>query len=150
MRTVPLIILPLLLGLAAAPEPLQDRQQTQTTQQDKEVVTEPSFPQRIPAEAKRRKNPFPGDLDSIRHGEELFVTQCTMCHGVRGDGEGDLVGRLGLQVPDFTDPSVQRGRTDGELFYILTVGHGGMPGEGDRIPDPWKWDLVNYVRTLAR
>ena len=73
-----------------------------------------------------------------------------MCHGSRGDGKGELVGRLKLEVPDFTDPETRKKRTDGELFFILTDGHGEMPGEGARLTPEWRWDLVNYIRTLSR
>lgn len=106
-------------------------------------------PLKIPAEARNRPNPQAGDPEAIRHGAELFTTQCTMCHGAKGDGRGDLVERLGFRVPDFTRAEVQKARTDGEWFYIITVGHGDMQGEGERMPDEWKWDLVSYIRTLG-
>ena len=104
----------------------------------------------IPDKEKSRKNPYQGDARSTESGKQLFQTQCTMCHGTRGDGKGDLVGRLRLKIPDFTDPAVQKRRTDGELFYILTSGHGEMPGEGARFSVEWRWDLVNYIRTLHK
>jgi mono/diheme cytochrome c family protein len=41
-------------------------------------------------------------------------------------------------------------RTDGELFYIIKNGHQDMPAEGPRIKPEENWDLLNYVRSLAR
>jgi mono/diheme cytochrome c family protein len=104
----------------------------------------------IPDHAKQRKNPYPGNQRSIENGKQIYQTQCTMCHGVTGDGKGDLVERLGLKVPDFTDPAMQKKRTDGELFFILTNGHKDMPGEGARFSEDWRWDLVNYIRSLGK
>ena len=52
-------------------------------------------------------------------------------------------------MPDFTAPDDTSTRTDGELFHILTNGHGRMQGEGDRLTDRTKWDLINYIRQLA-
>ena len=104
----------------------------------------------IPDAARARRNPQPASPESISNGKMVFSSQCTMCHGTKGDGQGDLVSRLKLTIPDFTDPGHQGSRTDGELFYILTHGHGRMRGEGDRLSDEIKWNLVNYIRSLSR
>jgi mono/diheme cytochrome c family protein len=115
-----------------------------------ENVPEAEVPLVIPDKEKNRKNPYQGDPRSAANGKMLFRTQCSMCHGTSGDGRGDLVDRLGLEMPDFTDPAVQKRRTDGELYYVLTKGHGEMPGEGARLSTEWRWDLVNYIRTLEK
>jgi mono/diheme cytochrome c family protein len=107
-----------------------------------------AVPQNIPKSESQRSNPVPRRPESVKHGAELFLTQCTMCHGMHGDGQGDLVDRLSLKVPDMTQPEIQKKRTDGDLFYILTQGHGDMPGDGERLPAEWRWDIINYIRTL--
>ena len=48
------------------------------------------------------------------------------------------------------DPEQQKKRTDGEMFYIITKGHGRMPADGERFEETWRWDLVNAIRTLRR
>jgi hypothetical protein len=53
-------------------------------------------------------------------------------------------------MPDFTDPQKLRGRTDGELFYIITHGHGAMPADGERMAESMRWDMVNAMRSMAR
>jgi mono/diheme cytochrome c family protein len=102
----------------------------------------------IPDVEKQRKNPVAPTEESVDYGKLIFSSQCTMCHGKAGDGQGDLVERLGLKMPDFTATEPLGARTDGEVFYILTYGHGKMPGQKDRFKDKIKWDLVNYLRTL--
>lgn len=114
-----------------------------------EDVPEAEVPLVIPDKEKNRKNPYQGNARSAANGKMLFQTQCVMCHGTSGNGKGDLVDRLGLKMPDFTDPAVQQRRTDGEYYYILTNGHGDMPGEGVRTSEEWRWDMVNYIRTLS-
>lgn len=104
----------------------------------------------IPTVEKSRKNPVESNLRSIENGCSLFSSQCTMCHGSRGNGKGELAGKLGLRVSDLTDPRRQEERTDGELFYVIDTGHWHMPGAGSRLHHHSKWDLVNYIRTLAR
>ena len=115
-------------------------------EQDKEAP--PSrIPPVVPEDARNRENPIPADERSVEYGGMLYSSQCVMCHGKSGAGDGDLVGRLSLQMPDFTDAASIAKRTDGELFYILTEGHGSMPDKS-RFDERTRWDLVNYVRTL--
>ena len=74
-----------------------------------------------------------------------------MCHGAKGDGKGDLVESMNLKLSDWTTPGALAGKTDGELFYIITKGKGEkMPGEGDRASETVRWNLVNLVRSFAK
>ena len=43
-----------------------------------------------------------------------------------------------------------KNRTDGEWFYIIRNGKGDMPPEGDRAKDEEVWNIVNYIRSLAK
>jgi len=102
----------------------------------------------IPAEEKEQKNPMPPTKESREAGQKIFSSQCVMCHGEKGDGKGDLAVEDNLPVPDFTRPETQKGRTDGELFFILKTGHGHMPAQGKRLREDQRWNLINYIRTL--
>ena len=73
-----------------------------------------------------------------------------MCHGSDGRGTGDLVERLSLEMPDFTDAKWQSKWSDGAFFYVVSTGHGEMPGQGKRFQEERMWHLVNYVRTFAK
>ena len=105
---------------------------------------------KIPDEERGRENPVSATPESIKNGKMLFSSQCTMCHGDLGAGDGSLVERLNLTMPNFTDAAKLGQRTDGELFYILTEGCRRMPGQERRFKDEIKWDLVNYIRTLPQ
>jgi hypothetical protein len=72
-----------------------------------------------------------------------------MCHGAQGDGKGDIVESMKLTMNDWRDAAALEGKTDGELFYIITKGKGKMMGEGDRQPEKLRWNLVNLVRSFA-
>ena len=108
----------------------------------------PPEPLVIPEAEKNRKNPVAPDRESIQRGRNLFSSQCVWCHGPKGDGKGELAVADNLPTPDFT-AAQQKKRTDGELFYILVHGHGGMPGQGSRLREKQKWDLINFIRSLA-
>lgn len=108
------------------------------------------LPPEIPDEARNLANPVAASASSIESGGRTFSTMCTPCHGPNGDGTGHLAQHLHVEPANFTEPELQDSRTDGELFYVLTYGHGAMPGQMDRLEDELKWDLINYVRTLRR
>ena len=135
-------------GLLLGPSPGRSQEPPPEPDVEEDGGPGETAPAEIPEGAKGRKNPVRATPDSIRNGKQLYVTQCAMCHGPAGDGKGDLVERLELEMPDFTDAAQQASRTDGEYFYLITEGHRDMPGEGSRLSDEWKWDLVNHIRTL--
>jgi mono/diheme cytochrome c family protein len=103
----------------------------------------------ITEEDRGRKNPTPFAQESIEHGKKLFLSQCSMCHGEDGTGNGEVAQELKANPPDLTKPDTLAGRTDGELFAILSQGSAIMPGQGKRMRDEHKWDLVNYLRFLG-
>lgn len=138
--TLALLLLPD-SGLISGPDP--------NAPQTSPAVPQAATPATIPASERARANPAKPEPRTLSEGQSLFTSQCAMCHGLRGNGKGDLVPRLGLKVPDFTDPKYRAKRTDGELYYIITQGHGQMPGEGDRLQAMRKWYLINYIRTMA-
>jgi mono/diheme cytochrome c family protein len=102
----------------------------------------------VPVKDAREPNPVKSTPESIAQGKKIFGYDCASCHGTSGDGKTDVA--KDLKVPDLADPAFLKDRTDGELFYILKNGHGNMPREGDRAKPEQLWDLVNYVRSLAR
>ncbi len=148
LTVVPLILLSacvagLLLGIAA-----QDTAEPAKPNEE-EVKHMVGVPNNIPASARDTANPKKATKKSVDHGKLLFSSQCVMCHGQAGAGDGDLVERFKMNVPDLTDPALHGNWTDGQLFFVLSEGHGRMPTQS-RFDEDTRWDLVNYVRTLIR
>jgi len=102
----------------------------------------------LPITEVRRPNPVKPTPESIAEGKKIYDLDCAQCHGASGDGKTDAGKEL--KVADFTDPAALKDRTDGELFYVIKNGRGAMPLEGDRVKEEQLWDLVNYVRSLAK
>ncbi len=111
-------------------------------------VTPPSYAA-IPAEAAKKANPVKSSPESLDRAKKWWKLDCAMCHGKDGDGKTDLAADLKMKL-DFTDPNTLKDRTDGEIFYIIKNGHQDMPPEGPRLKGEENWDLVNYVRSLAK
>jgi len=102
----------------------------------------------ISPEQKERKNPLRFTDLSAGLGKKLFLTDCAMCHGANADGKGDLALETNLHPPDFHKPEVLGNRTDGELFVIISGGSDTMPGEGTRMTEKRRWEIINYLRTV--
>ncbi len=104
----------------------------------------------IPVEAAKQANPVKPSAESQTRAKKWWGLDCAMCHGKDGDGKGDLAADMKLKIADLTDPNTLKDHTDGEIFYIIKNGHQDMPAEGPRIKVEENWDLVNYVRSLAK
>jgi mono/diheme cytochrome c family protein len=104
----------------------------------------------IPAEAAKQPNPVKSSPESLARARKWWGMDCAMCHGKDGNGKGETASDMKLAMADFTDPATLKARTDGELFYVIKNGNNDMPPEGDRVKVQENWDLVNYVRSLAK
>ena len=102
------------------------------------------------APAAERKNPVKATPENLASAKKFFGFDCAMCHGVSGDGKGDLAGSMNLKMNDWHDSSVLTKMPDSEIYDLIVKGKGKMSGEGDRISSEKAWELVNYVRTLAK
>lgn len=104
----------------------------------------------IPVEATKQPNPVKATPESIARAQKWWTLDCATGHGKDGDGKGETAKDMKLAIADFTDPATLKDRTDGEIFYIIKNGHKDMPPEGQRVKTEQNWDLVNYVRSLAK
>ena len=110
----------------------------------------PATEAKIPAEAVNTPNPVKPSAESLARAKKIYGYECAMCHGDDGGGAGDLAKNMKAKMVDFRDPSALKGRTDGELFYIIEHGKGEMEGEGPRLKPEDTWNLVNYLRSFAK
>ena len=118
--------------------------------QEKKEPQKESTEFKIPPEEAKRENPVKPTESSIAQGKRLFTSQCAMCHGKDGDGKGDLADVMKLKLRDYRDPAALKEMSEGELFYILSHGKGQMPEQEGRLKDEQKWQLINYIRSLAK
>jgi mono/diheme cytochrome c family protein len=131
----------LILSTVAAP--------SQGTQQQAPAAS-PAAPAAIPPEALNQVNPVKPTGESLARAKKIYGYDCAMCHGVDGSGNGDLAKDMKLKMADYRDPATLKGKTDGELFYIIKNGEGQMPGEGERAKPDETWNLVLYLRSFAK
>ena len=102
------------------------------------------------APATTKANPVKPTPESQAHAKKQYGYDCEMCHGATGDGKTDLAKDMKLALTDLTNPKTLEGKTDGEIFDLIKNGKGQMTGEGSRMKDEDAWNLVIYVRSLAK
>ena len=102
------------------------------------------------ADAAKLVNPTKATAESVALGKKAYGTDCAMCHGKTGAGDGDLAADMKLKLKDYREPEALKSLTDGEIFTIIDKGKGQMSGEEGRMKPGQIWDLVNYVRSLGK
>ncbi len=103
----------------------------------------------VPEEAKKLKNPLPATEASLAAGKALYLEHCAKCHGEQGKGDGPEVEMYDVKPADFTDAHMMSEMTDGEIFWKISEGRKPMPTFKKQLTEEQRWQLVNYVRTLA-
>jgi mono/diheme cytochrome c family protein len=95
----------------------------------------------VPSTADVRQNPLTGRTDVLAGGKKVFLQRCGSCH--REDGTGTSRG------PNLMVASVQK-QGDGALFWKISSGNSrtGMPSFSF-LPEPQRWQLLLYLRSLA-
>jgi mono/diheme cytochrome c family protein len=104
----------------------------------------------VPAAARKLKNPVPPTQDAVDNGMFNYMNHCKNCHGENGDGNGPRAANLSVKPTNFTDANLMGEHTDGELFYQITHGRSPMPPFQGKLTDTERWELVDYIRSLAK
>lgn len=93
---------------------------------------------------------FPSE-ESLQQGSELFLQNCSACHGEDGKGKGPAAAALKIPPANFLDIKHSAIYGPGDKFWI--IGHGtertGMPAFAHLTPID-RWHLVNYILQLQQ
>jgi mono/diheme cytochrome c family protein len=87
---------------------------------------------------------------SLASGKKIYATDCLMCHGKEGAGDGDLAADMKLTLKDYRDPATLKDISDKEMYDLIDKGKGKMMGEEGRLKPEQISDVVNYVRSLSK
>lgn len=104
----------------------------------------------VPDDAAAVPNPFVGDEGSVAAGAVLYATNCAICHGETGEGDGPVASSLEMPPSDLHASHVQM-NTDGALFYIISHGKPDtpMPAWDNVLDEDERWNVVNFLRTFT-
>jgi len=103
------------------------------------------------AAAAAIKNPVAATPQSIAAGQETYRKSCAPCHGIKAEGGSgnDLI----PASPDLTDEMWDHGSTDGAIFDNIKNGVApdfNMTPWKDQLKDDEIWNVVNYLRSIAK
>lgn len=93
----------------------------------------------------------------IARGKEIYATNCAVCHGEQGDGNGPAAGGLPLKPPSFRDAKMVNEMTGNYWFWRVSEGGLVEPFKsmGSVMP-AWKglsvedrWAVIAYTHRLS-
>lgn len=119
-----------------------------------EVAHEHMHP-KVPHKFEGLSNPFAGDDETLAAGQVIFATNCAVCHGMQGKGNGPGAAELNPKPSDLADGHMMEMLTDAYLFW--RVSEGGQIEPFNSAMPPWKvilsaeqrWQVISYVRSFT-
>ncbi len=86
---------------------------------------------------------------NLKIGKELYAIYCAVCHGDKGDGQGNLVKREKiLGVPTYSDPA--RNITVGTAYHTIHYGLNSMGSYAVQLNTKEMWQVSEYVMELKQ
>jgi len=81
----------------------------------------------------------------VTKGAQLFDIYCAVCHGTKGNGQGELVKREKfLGVPSYADRDI----TPGSVFFVETYGLNSMGSHANQLTQTERWLVADHVMKL--
>ena len=109
-----------------------------------------------PAKFLKLTNPLELTDKRLKKGEMLYLKkakplQCVHCHGIRGDGTGELGLQANPPARNFTCKETLKNISDGQMCWAIKNGSKGtsMPSYSD-LADWEIWVLIHYVRQFVK
>ncbi len=106
----------------------------------------------IPEEYRiMNRTPVTPDESSLQQGGELFLENCSVCHGEKGDGKGPASKAMKVPPANFLEKKHSKIYGPGEKYWLIGNGTGktGMPAFTHLTPAQ-RWHLVNYIFLLQK
>jgi mono/diheme cytochrome c family protein len=97
------------------------------------------------------KTTITSPLDStqvdLTKGKELYDIYCGICHGNKGNGQGNLVKREKiLGIPSYDDAG--RAINEGSIYHTIYYGKNSMGSYANQLNEKERWQVVAYVLKL--
>lgn len=109
-----------------------------------------------PSRYVTKKNLLSDFSENIEAGKQLYYkdakpTACSLCHGIRGNGNGRLARGLNPPPRNFTCAELMDTISDGQLFWVIKNGSRGtaMPIHRETLTDKQIWQLILFIRQFA-
>lgn len=93
------------------------------------------------------------DAAFIKRGQERYNIQCSICHGLSGNGKGIFTKYTNVLPAELTGPGFDTignpaYRPDGKIYDVITNGWNQMGSYGANVAVSDRWAIAAYIRTL--
>ena len=151
----------LVFGAQAAQEHDQHKPGTEKPAASKPATAKPAASQQgaaphgdgthTHAAAAKIANPVKPEATSIATGENLYVTHCAACHGLKGAGDGVQAAKFTPRPSNLIDAQWKHGPSDGEIFTVIRNGipKTSMSPFSKKMTEHQTWDVVNFMRSVG-
>jgi mono/diheme cytochrome c family protein len=102
-----------------------------------------------PEYSNSSSNPFVGNAKATDDGKEIYNQMCVLCHGLKGQGNGEAGLTMQPHPANFLALNVKT-QSDGAIFWKITNGKAPMATYFELLTDDQRWKLVNYIRELEK
>lgn len=97
------------------------------------------------------EKPWVENADVAAHGAKVFATNCALCHGTAGKGDGPAGASL---VPPPRNLVEGKWKVGGDSIALFGTLAKGIPGSSmaafSHIPVADRWALVQYIRSITQ
>lgn len=125
---------------------------------DLKEIPEAAAPEQMQAQAptsavdvKSIPDPWKENPALVEHGQQVYTTNCAVCHGPTGAGDGPAGASLNPPPRNFVEGKWTQGGSSIDLFKTLQT---GVPGTSmvsfSHLPVVDRWALVQYIRSITK
>ncbi len=95
----------------------------------------------------------PAEPVSLENGRAIYMSNCKVCHGVQGKGDGPIALQLEPKPAVLADPKLTGDEFSKpyDSFQIINVGiaNTSMMGWADQFSEKELWDVTYFIRTFS-
>jgi mono/diheme cytochrome c family protein len=103
------------------------------------------------ADMSQVEKPWVESAEVAAYGAKVYSTNCAMCHGSQGKGDGPAGGSLNPPPRNLVEGKWKKG---GDSVALFTTIASGLPGTSmasfSHIPVKDRWALVQFVRSITQ
>lgn len=105
-----------------------------------------------PVDVSGVTEPWLANADMVKHGAAIYKTNCAMCHGASGAGDGVAGANLNPKPRNLIEGQWKQGGSELALFKTLQTGvpGGSMQGYKDALPAKDRWALVQFIHSITQ
>ena len=98
-------------------------------------------------------NKMPVSPVSLGNGKKIFESNCSVCHGVKGNGDGPMASQFDPPPAVLSDPKLtgDANTTAYDNFEVINVGiaNTAMMAWSGALSETEIWDVTYYIRTFS-